>query len=47
MLKGDTAELTNIDPVFKVYHDCDDNLKVGDFFFNFDFNFKFTILFNN
>ncbi|KAL3985185.1 Transthyretin-like family protein [Acanthocheilonema viteae] len=29
MLKGDTAELTNIDPVFKVYHDCDDNLKLG------------------
>ncbi|VDK29251.1 unnamed protein product [Gongylonema pulchrum] len=27
-LKGDTAELTPIDPVFKVYHDCDDGLKV-------------------
>uniref|UniRef100_A0A0R3RYS4 Transthyretin-like family protein n=1 Tax=Elaeophora elaphi TaxID=1147741 RepID=A0A0R3RYS4_9BILA len=27
-LQGDTAELTTIDPVFKVYHDCDDNLKV-------------------
>ncbi|VDM92342.1 unnamed protein product [Litomosoides sigmodontis] len=29
MLKGDTAELTNIDPTLKVYHDCDDNLKIG------------------
>lgn len=27
-LKGDTAELTTIDPVFKVYHDCDDGVKV-------------------
>lgn len=28
-LKGGTAELTDIDPVFKVYHDCDDSkLKV-------------------
>ncbi|CAI4224771.1 unnamed protein product [Auanema sp. JU1783] len=24
MLSGGTAELTPIDPVFKVYHDCDD-----------------------
>ncbi|OZC12222.1 Transthyretin-like family protein [Onchocerca flexuosa] len=29
MLKGDTSELTVIDPVFKVYHDCDDKLKPG------------------
>ncbi|EFO18233.1 TTR-45 protein [Loa loa] len=29
MLEGDTAELTTIDPVFKVYHDCNDSLKVG------------------
>ncbi|VDM41695.1 unnamed protein product [Toxocara canis] len=28
-LKGDTMELTNIDPVFKVYHDCDDGIKPG------------------
>ncbi|CAJ0589908.1 unnamed protein product [Cylicocyclus nassatus] len=28
-LKGSTRELTNIDPVFKVYHDCDDGLKPG------------------
>ncbi|CAJ76932.1 Transthyretin-like family protein [Caenorhabditis elegans] len=29
-LKGGTAELTDIDPVFKVYHDCDDSkLKPG------------------
>lgn len=28
MLKGDTVELTPIDPVFKVYHDCDDGIKV-------------------
>ena len=27
-LKGGTAELTPIDPVFKVYHDCDDGIKV-------------------
>uniref|UniRef100_A0A915PNI3 Transthyretin-like family protein n=1 Tax=Setaria digitata TaxID=48799 RepID=A0A915PNI3_9BILA len=29
LLKGDTVELTPIDPVFKVYHDCDDGLKPG------------------
>ncbi|CAG9540790.1 unnamed protein product [Cercopithifilaria johnstoni] len=29
MLKGDTVELTPIDPVFKVYHDCDDGIKPG------------------
>uniref|UniRef100_A0A915B3W5 Transthyretin-like family protein n=1 Tax=Parascaris univalens TaxID=6257 RepID=A0A915B3W5_PARUN len=28
-LKGDTAELTTIDPVFKIYHDCDDGVKPG------------------
>ncbi|KHN87622.1 Transthyretin-like protein 46 [Toxocara canis] len=28
-LKGGTAELTTIDPVFKVYHDCDDGVKPG------------------
>ncbi|KAH7726266.1 transthyretin-like protein 4 precursor [Aphelenchoides avenae] len=28
-LKGGTDELTNIDPVFKVYHDCDDGIKPG------------------
>ncbi|VDM72792.1 unnamed protein product [Strongylus vulgaris] len=27
-LSGGTAELTPIDPVFKVYHDCDDGIKV-------------------
>ncbi|VDM06681.1 unnamed protein product [Wuchereria bancrofti] len=29
LLQGDTVELTPIDPVFKVYHDCDDGLKPG------------------
>ncbi|VDP11760.1 unnamed protein product [Onchocerca flexuosa] len=28
-LKGDTVELTPIDPIFKVYHDCDDGIKPG------------------
>ncbi|CAD6200099.1 unnamed protein product [Caenorhabditis auriculariae] len=28
-LSGGTAELTPIDPVFKVYHDCDDGVKPG------------------
>ena len=28
LLKGDTVELTNIDPVLKVYHDCDDAIMV-------------------
>ncbi|KAE9413362.1 hypothetical protein Angca_004579 [Angiostrongylus cantonensis] len=28
-LKGSERELTNIDPVFKVYHDCDDGIKIG------------------
>ncbi|KHJ88180.1 Transthyretin-like family protein, partial [Oesophagostomum dentatum] len=28
-LSGGTTELTAIDPVFKVYHDCDDAVKVG------------------
>ncbi|EPB78151.1 Transthyretin-like family protein [Ancylostoma ceylanicum] len=28
-LKGSERELTNIDPVFKVYHDCDDGVKPG------------------
>ncbi|CAJ0582599.1 unnamed protein product, partial [Mesorhabditis spiculigera] len=28
-LKGGTAELTPIDPIFKVYHDCDDGIKPG------------------
>ncbi|EYC26772.1 hypothetical protein Y032_0010g955 [Ancylostoma ceylanicum] len=27
--KGSERELTTIDPVFKVYHDCDDGLKPG------------------
>lgn len=36
LLKGDTVELTPIDPVFKVYHDCDDGIKV--------YNMIFTIL---
>lgn len=30
-LQGGTAELTPIDPVFKVYHDCDDGIKVFKF----------------
>ncbi|EYC41120.1 hypothetical protein Y032_0581g270 [Ancylostoma ceylanicum] len=28
-LMGSERELTNIDPVFKVYHDCDDGVKPG------------------
>ncbi|ETN68859.1 Transthyretin-like family protein [Necator americanus] len=28
-LKGSERETTNIDPVFKVYHDCDDGFKPG------------------
>ncbi|VDO87667.1 unnamed protein product [Haemonchus placei] len=28
-LGGGTAEMTPIDPVFKVYHDCDDGIKPG------------------
>lgn len=28
-LSGGTAELTQIDPVLKVYHDCDDGIKPG------------------
>ncbi|CAI5450230.1 unnamed protein product [Caenorhabditis angaria] len=28
-LKGGTSELTPIDPIFKVYHDCDDGIKPG------------------
>ncbi|VDO40283.1 unnamed protein product [Haemonchus placei] len=28
-LKGTERELTTIDPVFKVYHDCDDGIKPG------------------
>ncbi|VDL73540.1 unnamed protein product [Nippostrongylus brasiliensis] len=28
-LGGGTSELTPIDPVFKVYHDCDDGIKPG------------------
>ncbi|KIH63532.1 Transthyretin-like family protein [Ancylostoma duodenale] len=28
-LKGSESELTNIEPVFKVYHDCDDGVKLG------------------
>ncbi|KAJ1349207.1 Transthyretin-like protein 46, variant 2 [Parelaphostrongylus tenuis] len=28
-LSGNTIELTPIDPVFKVYHDCDDGIKPG------------------
>ncbi|KAK6022009.1 Transthyretin-like family protein [Ostertagia ostertagi] len=28
-LQGGTAELTPIDPIFKVYHDCDDGIKPG------------------
>lgn len=28
-LAGGTAELTPIDPIFKVYHDCDDGIKPG------------------
>ncbi|GMS79620.1 hypothetical protein PENTCL1PPCAC_1795, partial [Pristionchus entomophagus] len=28
-LKGFERELTPIDPVFKVYHDCDDGMKPG------------------
>lgn len=28
-LAGSTRELTSIDPVFKIYHDCDDGIKPG------------------
>uniref|UniRef100_A0AC35FXH5 Transthyretin-like family protein n=1 Tax=Panagrolaimus sp. PS1159 TaxID=55785 RepID=A0AC35FXH5_9BILA len=28
-VKGSTRELTTIDPVFKVYHDCDDGIMPG------------------
>uniref|UniRef100_A0A1I7XPF1 Transthyretin-like family protein n=1 Tax=Heterorhabditis bacteriophora TaxID=37862 RepID=A0A1I7XPF1_HETBA len=28
-LSGGTSELTPIDPIFKVYHDCDDGIKPG------------------
>uniref|UniRef100_A0A914E1N6 Transthyretin-like family protein n=2 Tax=Acrobeloides nanus TaxID=290746 RepID=A0A914E1N6_9BILA len=28
-LKGSTRELTSIDPVLKIYHDCDDGIKPG------------------
>ncbi|KAK6024520.1 Transthyretin-like family protein [Ostertagia ostertagi] len=28
-LGGGTAEMTPIDPIFKVYHDCDDGMKPG------------------
>lgn len=27
-LEGSTRELTTIDPVFKIYHDCDDGIRV-------------------
>uniref|UniRef100_A0A0M3IZE1 Transthyretin-like family protein n=1 Tax=Anisakis simplex TaxID=6269 RepID=A0A0M3IZE1_ANISI len=27
-LEGSTRELTSIDPIFKIYHDCDDGIKV-------------------
>lgn len=29
LLQGSERELTNIDPVFKVYHDCDDGILPG------------------
>ncbi|KAK6107551.1 Transthyretin-like family protein [Brugia pahangi] len=28
-LEGSTRELTSIDPVLKIYHDCDDGIKPG------------------
>jgi len=28
-LQGTTRELTPIDPIFKIYHDCDDGFKPG------------------
>lgn len=31
-LEGSTRELTSIDPVLKIYHDCDDGIKVRYFF---------------
>ncbi|KJH46779.1 Transthyretin-like family protein [Dictyocaulus viviparus] len=34
-LKGSERELTNIDPVFKVYHDCDDGIKMSPIFLIF------------
>uniref|UniRef100_A0A0K0FQP8 Transthyretin-like family protein n=1 Tax=Strongyloides venezuelensis TaxID=75913 RepID=A0A0K0FQP8_STRVS len=29
LLQGSTRELTSIDPVFKIYHDCDDSIIPG------------------
>ncbi|KAF7635214.1 hypothetical protein Mgra_00005329 [Meloidogyne graminicola] len=29
LLRGSTRELTNIDPVLKIYHDCDDGIMPG------------------
>lgn len=29
MLQGQTNEITNIDPILKIYHDCDDGFKPG------------------
>ncbi|KAK5973402.1 Transthyretin family protein [Trichostrongylus colubriformis] len=29
IIQGSERELTNIDPVLKVYHDCDDGIKPG------------------
>lgn len=33
-LEGSTRELTSIDPVLKIYHDCDDGLIVSKFWNN-------------
>lgn len=32
-LEGSTREMTSIDPVLKIYHDCDDGLAVSDLYF--------------
>ena len=39
-LKGSASELTTIDPILKVYHDCDDGIMVFYQIFN-EKKFKF------
>lgn len=39
-LQGYTSEFTTIDPVLKVYHDCDDGIMVMEFFYIKNDNFQ-------